>query len=123
MTTEHGPVVPTAKKSAKQLPLLETYDAYKSLHMLTMLSMHPSPTSASLLADAPLPRGSDATLAEWGPLSESSRTVRYLAALSRRVRSMGRTGCSFHQTFISLAVQVTATKISQDCPSSDRSER
>src|ERR1700721_1352442 len=63
MTTEHGPVVPTAKKSAKQLPLLEDYDAYKSLHMLTMLSMHPSPTSASLLADAPLPRGSDATLA------------------------------------------------------------
>jgi len=51
------------KKSAKQLPLLETYDACKSLHMLTMLSMHPSPTSASLLADAPLPRGSDATLA------------------------------------------------------------
>ena len=51
---------------------------------------------------------------EWGPLSESSRTVRYLAALSRRVRSMGRTVCSFHQTFISLAVQVTATKISQD---------
>ena len=51
------------KKSAKQLPLLETYDACKSLHMLTMLSMHPSPTSASLLADAPSPRGSDATLA------------------------------------------------------------
>src|ERR1700693_4149001 len=63
MTTEHGPVVPTAKKSAEHLPLLETYDAYKSLHMLTMLSMHPSPTSASMLADASLPRGSDATLA------------------------------------------------------------
>jgi hypothetical protein len=51
------------KKSAEHLPLLETYDAYKSLHMLTMLSIHPSPTSASMLADAPLPRGSDATLA------------------------------------------------------------
>jgi hypothetical protein len=51
------------KKSAEHLPLLETYDAYKSSHMLTMLSMHPSPTSTSMLADAPLPRGSDATLA------------------------------------------------------------
>jgi hypothetical protein len=51
------------KKSAEHLPLPETYDAYKSLHILTMLSMHPSPTSASMLADAPLPHGSDATLA------------------------------------------------------------
>jgi hypothetical protein len=51
------------KKSAEHLPLLETYDAYKSLPMLTMLSMHPSPTSTSMLVDAPLPRGSDATLA------------------------------------------------------------
>jgi hypothetical protein len=51
------------KKSAEHLPLPETYDACKSLHMLTMLSMHPSPTSTSMLADAPLPRGSDATLA------------------------------------------------------------
>jgi hypothetical protein len=51
------------KKSAEHLPLSEPYDACKSLHMLTMLSMRPSPTSASMLADAPLPRGSDATLA------------------------------------------------------------
>jgi hypothetical protein len=56
-------VVPHCKKSAEHLPLLETYDACKSSHMLTMLSMHPSPTSASMLVDAPLPRGSDATLA------------------------------------------------------------
>jgi hypothetical protein len=37
---------------------------------------------------------------EWGTLSEGSRTVRYLAALPRRVRSMKRTVCSFLQTFI-----------------------
>ena len=51
------------KKSAEHLPPLDSYGACKSLHMLTMLSRHPSPTSASMLADAPLPRGSDATLA------------------------------------------------------------
>jgi hypothetical protein len=44
-----------------------------------------------MLADASSPRGSDATLASVGTLSEGSRTVRYLPALPRSVRSMGRT--------------------------------
>jgi hypothetical protein len=48
-------------------------------------------TEARNLADTSLPRGSDATLARVGTLSEGSRTVRYLAALPRSVRSMGRT--------------------------------
>src|SRR6266566_2788476 len=75
--------------------------------------LHPSPTSASMLADAPLPRGSDATLASGvhcPRVPEQSVTsplclVGY--ALSRRVRSMGGTVCFFHQTFISVVIQVT----------------
>ncbi len=44
-----------------------------------------------MLADAPLPHGFGATLTSVGTLSEGPRTVRYLPALPRRVRSMGRT--------------------------------
>ena len=70
MTTELRAVVPTARRAAKHLRLFEVYDAYEHLRILTMLSMEPSPTSASMLADAPSPRGSDATLASVGTLSE-----------------------------------------------------
>src|SRR5450759_2506649 len=47
-----------------------------------------------MLAVAPLPRGSDADLAVVSTLSEGYSTVRCLAALPRRLRSMGRTVCS-----------------------------
>ena len=63
---------------------------FNSFQFAAMLS-HPRPISASMLADAPLPRGSGADLTVVGTLSEGYRTVRYLAALPRRVRSMGRT--------------------------------
>ncbi len=57
---------------------------FNSFQFAAMLTK-PRPVSASMLADTPLPRGSDAALASVGTLSEGSRTVRYLAALPRRV--------------------------------------
>jgi len=48
-----------------------------------------------MLAVAPLPRGSGADLAVVSTLSEGYSTVRCLAALPRRLRSMGRTVCRF----------------------------
>ncbi len=38
MTKEMRAVVPDCNESAKHLPLPDAYDAYESLHMLTMLS-------------------------------------------------------------------------------------
>ena len=61
-----------------------------------------------MLAGAPSPRGSDATRKSAGALSEGSRTVCYLAALPRRVRSMGRTVRLLWQTIIAVVLQVTA---------------
>ena len=90
MTEKRRISVPRCNESAEHLPLPGYHGAYKSLHILTMLS-DPRPISASMLADAPLPRGSGADLTVVGTLSEGCRTVRYLAALPRRVRSMGRT--------------------------------
>jgi hypothetical protein len=52
------------KKSAKHLPLPAIYDAYESLHMLTLLS--PWSLSALMLADAPLPRDFGASLSAVG---------------------------------------------------------
>jgi hypothetical protein len=46
-----------------------------------------------MLAVAPLPRGSDADLAVASTLSEGYSTVRYLAALPRRVLLMGQQVC------------------------------
>jgi hypothetical protein len=38
MTKDTRALVPDCNRSAEHLPLLGAYDAYESLHMLTMLS-------------------------------------------------------------------------------------
>jgi hypothetical protein len=65
MTEESEASVPHYNKSAEHLPLPAIYDAYESLQYAHR-AIHARPISASMLADAPLPHGSDATLCECG---------------------------------------------------------
>src|SRR5260370_7373174 len=68
MTEEPTHSVPTARRTPQQLRFSKAYDAYEHSYILTLLSslgpLH------IVLVDAPSPRGSDATLAGMGTLSE-----------------------------------------------------
>jgi hypothetical protein len=89
MTEEPTHSVPTARRTAQQLRFSKVDDAYEHSYILTLLSslgpLH------IVLVDAPSPRGSDATLAGMGTLSEGSE--RFVAAplQPRRLRAMVRT--------------------------------
>ena len=79
----------TARRATQHVRLSSADDAYEHLCILTLLSslgpLH------LVLVDAPSPRGSDATLAGMGTLSEGFE--RFVAAplLPRRLRAMART--------------------------------
>jgi hypothetical protein len=81
MTEEPTHSVPTSRRTPQQLRFSKGYDAYEHSYILTLLSslgpLH------IVLADAPLPRGSDATLAGMGTLSEGFE--RFVAARSNLV--------------------------------------
>jgi hypothetical protein len=62
MTKEFEAQVPTAKRA----PSIFRSPNVTTLTRVCMCSANPRPISASMLADAPLPRGSDATLCECG---------------------------------------------------------
>ena len=89
MTEKPTGSVPTARRTAQQLRFPKVYDAYEHSYILTLLSslgpLH------IVLVDAPSPRGSDATLAGMGTLSEGFE--RFVAAplQPRRLRVMVRT--------------------------------
>ena len=89
MTEKPTGSVPTARRTAQQLRFPKVYDAYEHSYILTLLSslgpLH------IVLVDTPSPRGSDATLAGMGTLSEGIE--RFVAAplLPRRLRAMART--------------------------------
>src|SRR5215472_912822 len=77
-----------------------------------------------MLADAPSPHGSDATPKSAGYVVGGSRTVRYLAALPRRVRLMGQTVCLLlTQTITSSSFQVTTRYLSRPPDRADQSPR
>ena len=89
MTEYEEASVLTAKRAAQHIRLSRGNDVYEHLCILTLLSslgpLH------LVLADAPSPRGSDATLAGMGTLSEGFE--RFVAAplLPRRLRAMVHT--------------------------------
>src|SRR5882724_4143721 len=106
MTEDTRVSVPTAKRAYQHLWLPGAYDAYESLHLLTMLStLAPHRRDASRCT---IPSRFRCHSESAGTLSEGSRTVCCLAALPRRVRSMGRTVCLLWQTIIPVVLQVTA---------------
>jgi hypothetical protein len=88
MTEKPTGSVPTARRTAQQLRFPKVYDAYEHSYILTLLSslgpLH------IVLVDTPSPRGSDATLAGMGTLSEGFE--RFVAAplLPRRLPAMAR---------------------------------
>ena len=90
MTMTEHPLrsVPTARRTAQHLRFSEIDDAYEHSCILTLLSslgpLH------IVLVDTPSPRGSDATLAGMGTLSEGFE--RFVAAplLPRRLPAMAR---------------------------------
>jgi len=81
--------VPTARRTAQHLRFSKGDDAYEHSSILTLLSslgpLH------FVLVDTPSPRGSDATLAGMGTLSEGFE--RFVAAplQPRRLHAMART--------------------------------
>src|SRR6266404_9769602 len=89
MTEEPTHSVPTARRTAQHLRFSEIDDAYEHSCILTLLSslgpLH------IVLVDASSPRGSDATLAGMGTLSEGFE--RFVAAplQPRRLHAMART--------------------------------
>jgi hypothetical protein len=89
MTEEPVRSVPTARRTAQHLRFSKDDDAYEHSCILTLLSslgpLH------IVLVDTPSPRGSDATLAGKGTLSEGFE--RFVAAplLPRRLHAMART--------------------------------
>jgi hypothetical protein len=89
MTAETAAAVLTATRAAQHIRLSPRDDAYERLCILTM------PLSLGLLrlmlADTPLPRGSGATLAGVGTLSEGFERSVASPLLPRRLRAMGRT--------------------------------
>jgi hypothetical protein len=88
MTEKPTHSVPTAGRTAQQLRFSKVYDACEHSYILTLLSslgpLH------IVLVDASSPRGSDATLAGMGTLSEGFE--RFVAAppLPRRLPAMAR---------------------------------
>ena len=108
MTEDLATPVPAAIRACQHLWLPVNDDAYENLHMLIMLS-NPSPFTAAMLADTPSPHGSDATPKSVGYIVRGSRTVRYLAALPRRIRLVGQTVCLLlTQTITSSSFQDTS---------------
>ena len=81
--------MPTARRTAQHFRFSEIDDAYEHLCILTLLSslgpLH------LVLADAPWPHGSDATLAGMGTLSEGFERFVASPLLPRRLRAMART--------------------------------
>ena len=89
MTEDSLTSVPTARRAAQHVRLSSADDAYEHLCILTLL-----PSLAPLhlmLADTSLPRGSDATLASVGTLSEGFERFVASPLPPRRLCAMGRT--------------------------------
>jgi hypothetical protein len=88
MTEEPTVPCPLQEEPRSQLRFSKVYDAYEHSYILTLLSslgpLH------IVLVDTPSPRGSDATLAGMGTLSEGFE--RFVAAplLPRRLHAMAR---------------------------------
>jgi hypothetical protein len=89
MTEEQEASVLTARRATQHVRLSSADDAYEHLCILTVLSslgpLH------LMLADASSPRGSDATLASVGTLSEGFERSVASPLQPRRLRAMGRT--------------------------------
>jgi hypothetical protein len=89
MTEDPEVSVLTARRAAQHVRLSSADDAYEHLCILTVLSslgpLH------LMLADASSPRGSDATLASVGTLSEGFERSVASPLQPRRLRAMGRT--------------------------------
>ena len=89
MTEDPEVSVLIAKRAAQHVRLSRANGAYEHLCILTLL-----PSLAPLhlmLADTPLPHGSDATLANVGPLSEGFERSVASPLQPRRLRATGRT--------------------------------
>jgi hypothetical protein len=88
MTEDPEASVLTATRATQHVRLFRANDAYERLCILTVLSslgpLH------LMLADASSPRGSDATLASVGTLSEGFERFVASPLLPRRLRAMGR---------------------------------
>jgi hypothetical protein len=131
MTADERAAVLTARRAAQHFRLSVPHDAYECLCIL-IISTKPSPVSAlcsqihrRLAVLVPIflqlwvhcPRASNGLLPRRSNLvgyaqrdarfDRSSLSNNHYQQLSRSQRSMGRTVCSFHQTFISVAVQIT----------------
>jgi len=89
MTEEPEASALTARRAAQHLRLSSADDAYEHLCILTLLSSL-APLHL-MLADTSSPRGSDATLASVGPLSEGFERSVASPLQPRRLRAMGRT--------------------------------
>jgi len=89
MTEEPEASALTARRAAQHLRLSSADDAYEHLCILTLLSSL-APFHL-MLADTSSPRGSDATLANVGPLSEGFERSVASPLQPRRLRAMGRT--------------------------------
>ena len=89
MTEEPQASVLTAKRAAQHVRLSSADDAYEHLCFLTLLSSL-APLHL-MLVDTPWPHGSDATLANVGPLSEGFERFVASPLQPRRLRAMGRT--------------------------------
>jgi hypothetical protein len=79
----------TARRAAQHLRLYSAEDAYEHLCILTLLSSL-APLHL-MLADTSSPRGSDATLANVGSLSEGFERSVASPLQPRRLCAMGRT--------------------------------
>ncbi len=89
MTENPEASVLTARRAAQHVRLFRANDAYEHLCILTvLLSLGPLHL---MLADTPWPRGSDATLASVGTLSEGFERSVASPLQPRRLRAMGRT--------------------------------
>ena len=89
MTENPEASVLTARRAPQHVRLFSADDAYEHLCILTLLSsLRPLHL---MLADASLPRGSDATLASVGTLSEGFERSVASPLQPRRLRAMGRT--------------------------------
>jgi hypothetical protein len=89
MTEKPTRSVPTARRTAQHLRFSKGDDACEHSYILTLLSslgpLH------FVLVDAPSPRGSDATLAGMGTLSEGFERFVAVPLQPRRLHAMART--------------------------------
>ncbi|SRR6266550_5582701 len=91
MTDQPEASVLTATRAAQHFRLFRANDAYEHLCILTVLSSLGPLHLHLMLADTSLPRGSDATLASVGTLSEGFERSVASPLQPRRLRAMGRT--------------------------------